>query len=190
MFNEFRISQNCLAEPRPVRDVQIYMKAKNRLIRAKWARERVRRTVNDWQKNLFGDKCKFSLRSNGRVHVWTKRGTRYGPKSSVAESSSRFSFMFWEAYLVQVPLFSSLLKKHTQQPVMLPYYEQPEKRAVNEKRFLRLAVSKSFCPAKSNISNSLRPKQRCESSFGHNVVTLKTSIVQIPDKSPYKTLAS
>ena len=32
---------------------KIYTKAKNRLIRAKWAGERVRRTVDDWKKSFL-----------------------------------------------------------------------------------------------------------------------------------------
>ena len=60
-----------------------------------WAKQRRNRTVEQWKRVVFSDECKFSLKSDGRVYVWSTTGTRYKPENTIEKTTSRFSMMFW-----------------------------------------------------------------------------------------------
>lgn len=74
---------------------KIYLKYHHRRLRMQWASTRRTRSVEQWERIIFSDECRFGVSGDGRVHVWRESGKRFCPKNTIARSSSRFSIMFW-----------------------------------------------------------------------------------------------
>ena len=51
--------------------------------------------MEEWKRVVFSDDCKFPMKSDGRVYVWSTTGTRYKPENTIEKTTSRFSMMFW-----------------------------------------------------------------------------------------------
>ena len=49
---------------------KLRMRAETFVNRILWAKQRPKRTVEEWKRVVFSNECKFSLKSDGRVYVW------------------------------------------------------------------------------------------------------------------------
>jgi transposase len=106
-YNSGRVGHDCISSitmRRTLKSLGMFKKvaahkllisAKNRLFRTRWCREHLHWTVEDWRKIVFTDEVRVSLRNDGRIRMWRRRGERYAAACTTQKSTNRASKMFW-----------------------------------------------------------------------------------------------
>jgi transposase len=66
-----------------------------RMSRIRWCRAMKQHDANFWRSIIFSDETRVGLTSDGRVHVWRRRGERHHPDCITARSRTQRTIMFW-----------------------------------------------------------------------------------------------